>query len=118
MTAALWGSLACGAAPAPVSSPAPEPAPMAVDTAEQHARNLRFRDNAAVFDDSARWLDAHRAEALPPMVALLAERGPAAIGVARVLGKFGDPQAVGALEAALSAADDELAFEAARALAR
>lgn len=91
---------------------------MAVSTAEQHARNLRFRDNPAVFNDSAKWLDTHRDEALPPMGALLAERGPAALGVARVLGKMDDPRAVPLLESALTAPDDELSFEAARGLSR
>jgi hypothetical protein len=91
---------------------------MSESPAERHARNLRFRDNAAVFNDSAQWLDTHRDEALPPMGALLAEGGPAAVGIARVLGQMNDPRAVPLLEGALSASDDALAFEAARGLAR
>lgn len=90
---------------------------MAIDPVEQHTRNLRFRDNRTVFNDSARWLDSHRDEALPVMAAALAEEGPSAIGVARVLGRFDDPRAVPALARALRASDDALAFEAARALA-
>lgn len=109
--------LACGAPaaeqPAP---PAVEQPPM--EPAEQHARNLRFRDNRVVFEESARWLDAHRDEALPVMTRLLAEGGPWTIGIARVLGVMDDPRTVPALQEAMGAGDDELAYEAARALAR
>jgi hypothetical protein len=91
---------------------APEPS-----EALEHARNLRFRDNKPVFNDSARWLDTHRDEALPALAEVLGERGPAAIGAARVLGAMTDPRAVPLLEPALAADDDPLAFEAARALA-
>ena len=91
---------------------------MPVSPAEHHAENLRFRDNPVIFEASASWLDAHRDEALPVMTAKLAEEGPAAIGVAKVLGVMGDVRAVPALEATLASTDDELAFEAGRALAK
>ena len=60
--------------------------PMPMPEAERHTRNLRFRDNRVVFNDSARWLDAHREESLPVMFARLADQGPDAIGIAIVLG--------------------------------
>ena len=110
--------LACSE-PAPSAEPPPHAEqPMSRSEAEQHAKNLRFRDNKVVFEESARWLDTHRDEALPAMLAVLADGGPAALGNARVLGKMGDPRAIDGLVAALSHDDDQLAFEAARALAR
>lgn len=84
---------------------------------ELNARNLRFRDNKSTFDTSARWLASHQDEAIPVMLRLLEEEDPAAIGVALVLGKWNEPRAVPGLEAALASSNDQLAFEAARALA-
>jgi len=91
---------------------------MPLSPAEHHAQNLRFRDNPVIFEESARWLGDHRDEALPVMAAKLAEEGPAAIGIARVLGVMADPMATPALERAMRSTDDELAYEAARALSK
>ena len=120
----LLGHFACNTAPEADDIPPEKPIveetmPATPATpAERHTRNLRFRDNKVVFNESARWLDLHRDEGLPVMFALLAEQGPAAIGIARVLGKFDDPRAIAALEATLDARSEPLAFEGAKALAK
>ena len=118
----LWAIAACAAGPEPVDPAVPvpveAPGPVTPSEAERHCANLRFRDNATVFDASAGWLVAHPDEALPVLVARLDAGAPESVGILKVLPKIPGRAGVDALDRALAKGDELRVGYVASALAR